>query len=217
MTSSTRLVLLVLTFAYALVFGPGSAFSGGLAAHLSRAHRAQEQRAKANRIRMRRVQAHVARQSAFGTRAVQYARGLLGSPYRYGGDSPRTGFDCSGFVRFVYGHFGVRLPHSSYADFDLGRGVPRTSLRPGDLVFFDGTGHVGMYIGGGRFIHAPHTGASVEIASLSDPWYQSRYDGARRLVAQPLAHAARRVRKAVVWNVLNAPWSERGARAVFGR
>ena len=59
------------------------------------------------------------------------------------------------------------------------------SLRPGDLVFFDGVGHVGMYVGGGRFIHAPHTGTDVQVTSLDDPWYRASYDGARRLVATP--------------------------------
>ena len=116
-----------------------------------------------------------------GARAVQFARHLTGIPYRWGGTSPRTGFDCSGFVRFVYEHFGVELPHSSYAQFNRGRRVSRRSLRPGDLVFFDGVGHVGLYIGGGRFIHAPHTGTRVSISSLAG-WYAARYDGARRLV-----------------------------------
>jgi cell wall-associated NlpC family hydrolase len=116
-----------------------------------------------------------------GMNAVRYARHLLGVPYRYGGSSPSTGFDCSGFVRFVYDHFGVELPHSSYAQFNLGRRVPRGALKPGDLVFFDGVGHVGLYIGGGRFMHAPHTGTRVSIDSLAG-WYSARYDGARRLV-----------------------------------
>jgi cell wall-associated NlpC family hydrolase len=120
-----------------------------------------------------------------GVRVVDYARRMLGVPYVWGGASPATGFDCSGFVRFVYSHFGVALPHSSYADFDLGRRVARGNLRPGDLVFFDGIGHVGMYVGGGRFIHAPHSGTDVQITSLSDPWYRQSYDGARRLIRNP--------------------------------
>ena len=90
-----------------------------------------------------------------------FARHLLGVPYRYGGARPATGFDCSGFVRYVYGHFGVSLPHSSFADFWRGRRVGRWQLKPGDLVFFDGAGHVGIYVGHGRFIHAPHTGTVV--------------------------------------------------------
>jgi cell wall-associated NlpC family hydrolase len=113
-------------------------------------------------------------------KVVRYARRYLGVRYRYGGASPRTGFDCSGFVAFVYGHFGVALPHYSVAQFGLGRRVPRGSLRPGDLVFFDGLGHVGIYVGKGRFIHAPHSGTRVSIDPIAG-WYGARYDGARRL------------------------------------
>ena len=118
---------------------------------------------------------------AFGHRIVSYARHLLGIRYSWGGTSPHTGFDCSGLVRYVYAHFGISLPHYSGAQFDMGRRVSRRGLRPGDLVFFDGIGHVGMYIGNGRFIHAPHTGTSVQISTLAG-WYAARYDGARRLL-----------------------------------
>jgi cell wall-associated NlpC family hydrolase len=117
---------------------------------------------------------------AFGRRVVGFARHFVGTRYVYGGSSPGSGFDCSGFVRFVYAHFGVSLPHSSYAQFDRGRRIARSSLRPGDLVFFDGLGHVGMYIGNGRFIHAPHTGTRVRIETLHG-WYASRFSGARRI------------------------------------
>jgi cell wall-associated NlpC family hydrolase len=117
---------------------------------------------------------------AFGTRVVDYAKRFRGVRYVYGGSSPRSGFDCSGFVRYVYAHFGVPLAHSSYAQFSRGRRVSRASLRPGDLVFFDGLGHVGIYIGSGRFIHAPHTGSRVRIQTFTG-WYSSRFDGARRL------------------------------------
>ena len=116
-----------------------------------------------------------------GARAVRFARHLTGIPYRWGGTSPRTGFDCSGFVRFVYAHFGISLPHSSYAQFGLGRRIPRAALKPGDLVFFDGAGHVGVYVGHGSFIHAPHTGTRVQISRL-DGSYSRGFDGARRLV-----------------------------------
>lgn len=116
-----------------------------------------------------------------GERAVHFARHLLGVPYRWGGTSPRSGFDCSGFVRYVFEHFGIDLPHSSYAQFGSGRRVPRAALRPGDLVFFDGRGHVGVYVGSGRFIHAPHSGTRVSIDRIGG-WYGARYDGARRLV-----------------------------------
>ena len=108
---------------------------------------------------------------------VAYAKHFIGIRYRYGGTSPATGFDCSGFTRFVYAHFGIALPHYSGAQFALGRRVSR--LRPGDLVFFDGLGHVGLYVGGGRFIHAPHTGARVSIDTLA---HHGSYDGARRVI-----------------------------------
>jgi cell wall-associated NlpC family hydrolase len=115
-----------------------------------------------------------------GLRVADYAKRFIGTRYVYGGSSPRSGFDCSGFVRYVYAHFGVSLPHSSYAQFGDGRRVARASLRPGDLVFFDGLGHVGLYVGNGRFIHAPHTGTRVRVESLAG-WYGSRFAGARRL------------------------------------
>ncbi len=115
-----------------------------------------------------------------GVKAVEFARRLLGVPYRYGGSSPRTGFDCSGFVRFVYDHFGLALPHSSYAQFGLGRRVPRRSLKPGDLVFFDGLGHVGLYVGAGRFVHAPSSGKYVRTDELRSAYWKRHLSGTRR-------------------------------------
>lgn len=114
-------------------------------------------------------------------KVVKFARHFLGVRYVYGGTSPRAGFDCSGFTRFVYAHFGITLPHYSGAQYDRGRRVSRAGLRPGDLLFFDGLGHVGLYVGHGRFIHAPHSGLRVEIDSLNG-WYAGRFDGARRLL-----------------------------------
>jgi cell wall-associated NlpC family hydrolase len=118
----------------------------------------------------------VAREQA---KIVRFARHYIGVRYVYGGTSPRSGFDCSGFTRFVYAHFGIALPHYSGSQYDMGRRVSEAGLRPGDLVFFDGLGHVGIYIGHGRFIHAPHTGTSVSIDTLS---HHGRFDGARRLL-----------------------------------
>jgi cell wall-associated NlpC family hydrolase len=118
-----------------------------------------------------------------GTKVVKYAKHLLGVRYVFGGSSPASGFDCSGLVRYVYGHFGVRLAHSSFAQFTRGVRVSRRTLEPGDLVFFDGLGHVGIYVGGGRFIHAPHSGSRVRIEPLAG-WYGSRLDGARRLAGR---------------------------------
>ncbi len=100
--------------------------------------------------------------------------------YSWGGSSPRTGFDCSGFVRFVYGHFGVALPHTSYGDLMRGHRVPRRWLKPGDLVFFSGASHVGIYVGRNRFIEAPHSGAAVRISTMHG-WDGAGYYGARRL------------------------------------
>jgi cell wall-associated NlpC family hydrolase len=120
----------------------------------------------------------VARKQA---KVVKFARHLLGIPYVYGGMSPQSGFDCSGFTRFVYAHFGITLPHYSGAQSDRGSRVARWGLRPGDLLFFDGLDHVGMYIGSGLFIHAPHSGTRVSIDALNG-WYSGRYDGARRLL-----------------------------------
>jgi peptidoglycan DL-endopeptidase CwlO len=107
--------------------------------------------------------------------ALQY----LGVPYRWGGASP-SGFDCSGLLVYAFAKVGVYLPHSSYMQFNMGRYVPRSNLQPGDAVFFNGASHVGIYLGGGRFVHAPHTGDVVKISSLSESWYASTYSGARR-------------------------------------
>jgi cell wall-associated NlpC family hydrolase len=186
MTAWIRLMLLVVALAYCAAFGPGKAVAGA-----DRSHRLPRPKPHGPRLHRPHLPRLAATQTV-GVRAVRFARRLLGVPYRYGGDSP-SGFDCSGFVRYVYARFGVDLPHSSYADFGLGRRVPRGSLRPGDLVFFDGVGHVGMYVGGGRFIHAPHTGTTVQVTSLNDPWYRAAYDGARRVVAarpRPPRHRA---------------------------
>jgi peptidoglycan DL-endopeptidase CwlO len=110
---------------------------------------------------------------------VGIAMRYLGVPYRWGGASP-SGFDCSGFVMYVFAQVGVSLPHSTYALWGMGAAVSRSQLQPGDLVFFNGLGHMGIYIGGNSMIHAPHTGDVVKISSLSG-WYSSTYVGARRI------------------------------------
>jgi cell wall-associated NlpC family hydrolase len=109
--------------------------------------------------------------------ALQY----LGTPYVWGGSSPSTGFDCSGFVAYVFSQVGISLPHHAASQYGYGIAVPREQLAPGDLVFFDGLGHVGIYIGNGQFVHAPHTGDVVKISSLYESWYAATYVGARRL------------------------------------
>jgi len=106
--------------------------------------------------------------------ALQY----LGIPYVWGGSSPSTGFDCSGFVAYVFAQVGVSLPHHAASQYGYGTPVPYDQLAPGDLVFFSGLGHVGIYIGEGQFVHAPHTGDVVRISSLAG---HGSYVGARRL------------------------------------
>ena len=110
--------------------------------------------------------------------AMQY----LGTPYVWGGASP-GGFDCSGFAMYVYAQVGISLPHNAAMQYNsVGVPVSRDDLQAGDLVFFDGLGHMGIYIGGGQFIHAPHTGDVVKISSLYDSWYASTYYGAKRVL-----------------------------------
>jgi peptidoglycan DL-endopeptidase CwlO len=110
---------------------------------------------------------------------VGIAMRYLGVPYRWGGASP-SGFDCSGLVVYVFAQMGVSLPHSSYSQYGMGTPVSIGQLQPGDLVFFSGASHVGIYIGGGQFIHAPHTGDVVKISSLSG-YYSSAFIGGRRI------------------------------------
>ena len=113
--------------------------------------------------------------------AVGIAMQFLGIPYKWGGASPETGFDCSGFTMYVFAKLGVSLPHHAASQYGMGTPVSKDQLQPGDLVFFNGLGHMGMYIGGGQFIHSPRTGDVVKISSLSDSWYARTWVGARRL------------------------------------
>jgi cell wall-associated NlpC family hydrolase len=110
--------------------------------------------------------------------AATIAMKYLGIPYVWGGASP-AGFDCSGLVMYVYAQLGILLPHYAAAQYGFGTAVSRDQLQPGDLVFFDGLSHVGIYIGGGQVVHAPQTGDVVKISSLSD--FGAGYVGARRL------------------------------------
>ena len=118
-----------------------------------------------------------------GELAARFALGEVGVPYRWGGESPSTGFDCSGLVRWAYGRVGIDLPHNSYALYGQGRRVSGSNLEPGDVLFFEGLGHVGLYLGRGRMVHAPQTGRNVEVVRLSSTNYSSRLIAARRIAA----------------------------------
>jgi cell wall-associated NlpC family hydrolase len=109
---------------------------------------------------------------------VSIAMRYLGIPYIYAGADP-SGFDCSGFTMYVYAQIGISLPHNAAMQFGMGTPISYNDLQPGDLVFFYGLGHVGMYIGDGNFIHSPHTGDVVKISPLAGH-YASVFDGARR-------------------------------------
>ncbi|GMA56020.1 peptidoglycan endopeptidase LytE [Alicyclobacillus sacchari] len=121
-------------------------------------------------------------ESALGFTIADYAKTLLGAPYAWGGTSP-AGFDCSGFVQYVFAHFGISLPRTSYGQFDAGTPVAQTNLQPGDIVFFDtygsGASHDGVYIGNNQFVNA--AGSAVQIDSLTDPYWGGHYIGARRM------------------------------------
>jgi cell wall-associated NlpC family hydrolase len=114
-----------------------------------------------------------------GERAAAIALREVGVPYRWGGISPASGFDCSGLVYFAYGRLGIQLPHSSYALYDRGRRIARRRMKPGDVLFFFGLGHVGIYVGRGRMVHAPHSGSRVQVVKLSR--YGGRVVGVRRI------------------------------------
>jgi cell wall-associated NlpC family hydrolase len=118
---------------------------------------------------------------------TKYALSLQGTPYKYGGSSPDSGFDCSGFVDHVYKHvLGKTLPRSSKAISRIGIAEKATALRPGDLVFYNtlhkSYSHVGIYLGSGQFIHAPSSGKTVSIASMDEDYWRKRYNGARRIM-----------------------------------
>ncbi|HVS84071.1 MAG TPA: C40 family peptidase, partial [Gaiellaceae bacterium] len=109
--------------------------------------------------------------------AAQIALRYLGIPYVWGGAST-SGFDCSGLVMYVYAQLGISLPHYTVSQWDATIPVAYSDMQPGDLVFFDGLGHVGIYIGNGQFVDAPHTGSVVRIDSLGS---FGGFDGARRV------------------------------------
>jgi len=123
-----------------------------------------------------------------GTREIGlFALSLVGIDYRYGGESPERGLDCSGLIRYVFQHVtGVTLPRTAKELSRIGKDIRAADLEPGDLVFFNtrrfAFSHVGIYLGNDRFIHAPSRGGEVGVASLGSAYWQKRYNGARRLV-----------------------------------
>jgi hypothetical protein len=115
---------------------------------------------------------------------VQTARRFIGTSYRWGGASPEEGFDCSGLTMTVYRLNGLDLPRNSWDQFRAGKSVSRKALQAGDLVFFATSGtnrisHVGIYIGHGKFIHAPSQGKAIRTESLNNSYFVNRYQGAR--------------------------------------
>ena len=117
-----------------------------------------------------------------GAQVVAIAMKYLGTTYVWAASDPSVGFDCSGLTKYVFAQVGVSLPHYAAAQYQLGVPVSRDDLQPGDLVFFSGLGHMGMYIGGGNMIHAPQTGDVVKISSIYEPYRISGWVGARRVL-----------------------------------
>lgn len=121
-----------------------------------------------------------------GEQLADVAATLSGLPYRWGGISPATGFDCSGLVYYVHRQFGITLGRDASAQYHHGQVVQRADLEPGDIVFFtdtyaSGISHDGIYLGGGRFVHAVRPGSGVKITQMGDDYWGPRYVGARRV------------------------------------
>lgn len=162
---STRSRSLLSSFALAAVlFGAGAAPAGAIVDESKRGPNAVPAPTRAER-------------------AVKHAVDMVGTPYRWGGESPSSGFDCSGLVRWAYGRVGIDLPHNSYALYSEGRRVRESRMEAGDILFFEGLGHVGLYLGNGRMVHSPETGRNVEVVRLSATNYGARLIGARRISA----------------------------------
>lgn len=126
------------------------------------------------------------------TELLDNALSFIGVPYRFGGSAPSTGFDCSGFVKYVFNQtFDLSLPRTAREMARTGMAVARGELKPGDLVFFNTRGainsHVGIYLGGSKFVHAPYTRARVRVDDLDDKYYRLRFNGARRVAPDEIA------------------------------
>jgi peptidoglycan DL-endopeptidase CwlO len=170
-----RLLSAFAFFAIALALPPATVSSPALAEADARPS------ALAGEIRPERPR-NVPEHFTIGERAATLAVRMVGTPYRWGGESP-GGFDCSGLVRWAYGQVGLDLPHNSHALYGVGREVSRSRMQTGDVLFFSGLGHVGMYLGGGRMVHAPYSGKHVEVVNLRASHYGGRLVGARRVVS----------------------------------
>lgn len=121
-------------------------------------------------------------------RVINQALDMIGIDYRYGSATPEKGLDCSGLVKYVFEQsLNIAMPHNALAMSKIGDKISRTDLKPGDLVFFNtlrrSMSHVGIYIGDGKFVHAPRTGKKVQVVDLNDKYWSSHYEGARRIVA----------------------------------
>jgi peptidoglycan DL-endopeptidase CwlO len=141
-------------------------------------HRVQAQR-EHPRIARREPPRPATQMPSLGERVARIAHRYLGAPYAYGGATP-SGFDCSGFVMFVYSKIGIDLPHHAASQYGYGRAVEYSALKAGDLVFFYGLGHVGLYVGRGLFIDAPQSGDVVRKRPLAERRHS--FVGARRIV-----------------------------------
>jgi murein DD-endopeptidase len=118
-----------------------------------------------------------------GSEIVRHALAMIGTPYRYGGASPR-GFDCSGLVQYAYRQIGISVPRTTGQQFAAARRIDRRDAQPGDLLFFRFTrtvSHVGIYLGDGQFVHAPTSGRNVEVISLEQPFYRNHFISVGRL------------------------------------
>jgi len=126
----------------------------------------------------------VKKEKDMGAIAARTAERFVGIPYRWGGENVVDGMDCSGFVRAVYNLCGLSIPRTSRDQFKAGEAVDRQDLQDGDLVFFgaaaDKINHVGIYVGGGKFVHAPRRGEEIRVASVGESYFEKRYVGARR-------------------------------------
>lgn len=131
--------------------------------------------------------AHFKNDTSVGNEGISIAAiGLVGVPYRYGGNTPAGGFDCSGLIVYVYQNSsGIKLPRTIQQMSHIGIGIGQQSPAPGDLVFFNTTGerysHAGIYVGNGRFVHAPSAGGTVRLDRIDAPYWAARYTEARRI------------------------------------